>query len=117
MANTAQLNVKSGHGFNQVFLQQDVNDARTIVGLVDKDSHVITGCSATSDGTSFTGTTVIKYWWHTFTDKVVVTIDPTTDEYAMSVAGLKVFSGVLDPNQAAAAVAFVKACKLPSLAD
>lgn len=117
MANTAQLNIKSGQGFHQVFLQQDVNTPRTIVGLVDKDSHIITDCSSTSDGSSFTGTTIIKYWFASFTDKVVVTLDPTTDEFAMSVAGLTVFSGILDPNQAATAIAFVKTCKLPSLAD
>lgn len=117
MANTALLNIKSGQGFHKVFLQQDVNTPRTIVGLVDNVSHVITGCSATSDGESFKGMTAIKVAFLTFNDAVTVTLDPTTDELSMTVAGYKVFSGILDPNQAAEAIAFVKACKLPSLAD
>lgn len=117
MANTALLNIKSGEGFHRIFLQQSVDAPRTIVGLVDKDSHTITDCSATSDGESFTGMTVIWVGPFKFNDKVVVTLDPTTDELSMTVAGYKMFSGVLDPNQAAQAIAFVKACALPSLAS
>lgn len=113
MPNTATINIKTDQGFHTVFLQQDASVPRTIHSLLDNVPHALTGCSASSDGMTFKGDTSILI----FTDEVSVTVDPTTNTVALSVSGADItYSGILAADQAAALVAFVKACKLPDLA-
>src|SRR5579863_901410 len=114
MANTAQLNIKSDQGFHRVFLRQDASAKRTIHSLIDNIPHAVVNCAASADGMTLSGDTTILI----FTDRVTVSVDPTTDTVRLSVSGTGVdYAGVLTASQAAALVAFVKACKLPDLAE
>lgn len=118
MPNTVTLSIKSDQGFHKVFLQQDANVPRTIHALIDDVAHPITDCSATSDGTSLQGNTVIRVFIASFKDVAALTVDPVANAITMTVSGSKInFSGIIGAAQAAALVAFVKKCALPSLAD
>lgn len=113
MPNTAQINIKSDQGFHKVFLRQDATALRTIHTLLDEKPHAVIECSASSDGTTLKGETAILI----FEDDVTVTVDPATDTVILSISGANItYSGILAADQAAALVAFVKACKLPDLA-
>jgi hypothetical protein len=114
MANTAQINIKSDQGFHRVFLRQDATAKRTIHSLIDNIPHAVVDCAASSDGTTVSGDTSILI----FKDRVTVVVDTTTNTVRLSVSGANVdYAGVLDPAQATALVAFVKACGLPDLAE
>jgi hypothetical protein len=113
MTNTATINISSPSGSHKVFMQQDADNKRTIHTWLDNAPHAITGCSANSDGTSLTGTTHIFI----FNDAVSVQVDPASNAVTMDISGANAhYSGVLNPGEAAALVAFVKACGLPDLA-
>lgn len=122
MPNTVTMNVKSDQGFHKIFLQQDVDNHRTIHALVDKVAYPITSCSSAS-GTSLTGLTVIKktvlgITVASFTDAVALTVDPVALAVTMVIVNDGVaFSGILDAADATELVAFIKACNLPSLAE
>ena len=109
MANTAQINIKSDQGFRRELLRQDASAKRTIHSLIDDAPHAVVNCAASSDGMTLSGDTTILI----FTDRVTVTVDPTTNTVRLSVSGASVdYAGVIAPDQAAALVAFVKACNL-----
>lgn len=114
MANTAQINIKSDQGFHKVFLRQDATAKRTIHSLVDDAPHAVVNCAASSDGMTLSGDTAILI----FTDRVTVTVDPTTNTVRLSISGAGVdWAGVLDAAQAQTLIMFVKACGLPDLAE
>lgn len=110
MSNIATLNISSPQGSHKVVLQKGKTPG-TINSSLDDKAHALYDCSASSDGTSFSGTTLVVI----FHDKVTVQLDPTTDSVAMNISGVGSYSGVLGPGEAVAAIAFVKACNLPSL--
>lgn len=117
MSNTATINISSPSGTHQVFLEQDADVKRTIHSVLDGVAHPLTECSANSDGTAFKGNAAIRAFFMTFNDVVSVEVDPASNAVTMDVSGANLdYAGVLNPGQATALVAFVKACGLPDLA-
>ena len=114
MSNTATINISSPDGSHKVILQQDADNTRTINSSLDGKKHVITECSANSDGTAFTGNTHVFI----FNDAVSVEVDPASNSVTMDISGVGAhYAGVLASGQAAALVAFIKKCGLPDLSS
>jgi len=113
MTNSVTLHISSPAGEHKIFLQQDADTHRTIHSWLDTKPHLITDCSANSDGTALAGNTHILFW----NDAVSVAVDPASNTVTMDVSGANAhYSGVLGAGEATALAAFVKACKLPDLA-
>lgn len=115
--NTATISISSSAGSHVVFVQQDADNKRTINSSVDGKTHILYECSANSDGTALNGLTDIHVPFWTFRgDKVTLAVDVANNAVTLDISQAGVhYSGVIGPGEAAALVAFVKACELPSL--
>lgn len=118
MPNSATINISSPAGSHKVFVQQDANNKRTINASLDGGEHDLYQCSANSDGTALNGLTDIHVpFWVFRGDKVALAVDGASNTATLDIAQAGVHaSGVLGAGEAAALVAFVKACGLPDLA-
>jgi len=116
MPNTVSVNVQSDQGAHTIFLQPDADNKRMVHALVDKVAYVVTECSASSDGATFQGTAAVKELLVTFSDPIVLTVDPVEFVLTMVISHVEKFSGIVSLADALALVAFIKSLDLPSLA-
>ncbi len=117
MSNTATINISSPDGSHKVFVQQDADNKRTINSSVDTVKHILNECSANSEGSAFTFNTDIHVpFWTFYGDKGTLAVDVASNTATLDIAQAGFHaSGVLGAGEAAALVAFVKACGLPDL--
>jgi hypothetical protein len=118
MANSMTIHINAAAGSHTVFVQQSADNKRTITASIDDAEHDLYECSANSDGTALSGLTDIHVpFWVFRGDKVTLGVDVASNAVSLDISQAGVhYTGVLNPAEAVALVAFVKACSLPDLA-